>query len=469
MIPMTVGELATAMTGRMEGVEPGVVVTDVTVDSRSVPAGSMYVAIRGERVDGHDFAADAIRSGAVVVLCGRPVTDADGSPLPCIVVDDPVLALGRLARWVRTERLRCAVIAVTGSSGKTSTKDLVASVLAQVGPTTSAVGSFNTEVGLPLTILSADEATRFLVLEMGMRGIGHIAYLVDIAQPDVGAVINVGSAHLELLGSREAIAQAKGEIVRGLASGATAVLNGDDPLVRGLAGTTDARVVTFGEGGECDVRAVDVRLDERACASFTLVDRSSGSALPVALAFSGEHHIANALAAAAMCLAVGATPDQVAAGLSAARPVSRWRMEIAEAPGGFTVVNDAYNANPESMRAALKTLAAMGRGRRTWAVLGEMRELGDASLEEHDAIGRLAVRLDISRLVCVGDATRVMHLAASNEGSWGEESVHVPDIDAANRLLDEQVRPGDIVLVKASRSVGLERIAEHLLMQGGGA
>jgi len=469
VIPLTVSTLATAMTGEATAVDPGTVVSDVTVDSRSVPHGSMYVAIRGERVDGHDFAADAIAAGAVVALCSRPVVDADGTPLPCIVVDDPVTALGRLARWVRSELLQCAVIGITGSSGKTSTKDLVASVLSGVGPTTSAVGSYNTEVGLPLTILSADESTRFLVLEMGMRGHGHIAYLVGLARPDVGAVINVGSAHIELLGSREAIAEAKGEIVRGLAEGATAVLNGDDPLVRAMAPTTPARVVTFGEGADCDVRAVDVRFDDQARASFTLVDAATGAALPVALAFSGEHYVSNALAAAAICLAVGATPAQVAAGLSAARPVSRWRMEISEAPGGFTVVNDAYNANPESMRAALKTLAALGRGRRTWAVLGEMRELGDVSLEEHDAIGRLAVRLDISRLVCVGDATRVMHLAASNEGSWGEESVHVPDIDAAIRLLDEQVRPGDVVLVKASRSVGLERIAEHLLANGGAA
>ena len=463
MIPLTVGELAGAMGGVLHAVEPSVEIRDVGVDSRSVPPGGMFVAIHGERVDGHDFAAAAVESGAAVVLAQRPLTAADGAALPCIVVDDPVRALGRLAAHVRRDRLRCAVIAITGSSGKTSTKDLVASVLGRVGPTTSAVGSFNTEVGLPLTILSADEETRFLVLEMGMRGAGHIAYLVDIAQPDVGAVVNVGTAHIELLGSREAIAEAKGEIVRGLSSGATAVLNGDDPLVRAMAATTPARVVTFGEGSDCDVRATDVRVDEQARASFTLHDGASGSALPVSLGFSGEHYVANALAAAAMCLAVGATVEEVVDGLNAARPVSRWRMEVSESPGGVTVVNDAYNANPASMRAALKTLAAMGRGRRTWAVLGEMRELGESSVEEHDAIGRLAVRLDISRLVCVGPATRVMHLAASNEGSWGDESVHVPDIDAAIALLDEQVRPGDIVLVKASRSIGLERVAEHLL------
>jgi UDP-N-acetylmuramoyl-tripeptide--D-alanyl-D-alanine ligase len=463
VIPLTVAELATAMSGTPRAVDPLLVVDDVCVDSRAVTAGCLFVAIRGERVDGHDFAAAAVASGAGVLLTAHPVQDLSGADLPCIVVDDPVLALGRLAAWVRRERLSCAVVAITGSSGKTSTKDLVAAVLGGVGPTVSAVGSFNTEVGLPLTILSADEGTRFLVLEMGMRGPGHISYLVDIARPDVGALINVGSAHLGMLGSREAIADAKSEIVSGLGPEAVAVINGDDPLVRAMAASTSARVVTFGESRDCDVRASDVRLDDLARPSFTLTDAGTGEAVPVSLQFSGEHYVSNALAAAAIGLAVGASLEQVAHGLQGAEPVSRWRMEIRVAPGGYTVVNDAYNANPESMRAALKTLAAMAAGRRTWAVLGEMRELGAASVEEHDAIGRLAVRLDISRLLCVGEGTRVMHLGASNEGSWGDESMHVPDVDAAIALLRMQLERDDVVLVKASRSVGLERVAEALL------
>lgn len=463
MIPLPVAELAEAMSGRTSAVDAGAVVRDAVVDSRQVTPGCLFVAIRGERVDGHDFAEQAVGAGATVVLSDRELVSSDGGALPCIVVDDPVLALGRLAAWVRRHHLDATVIGITGSSGKTSSKDLVAAVLATVGPTVSPVGSFNTEVGLPLTVLSADRSTRFLVLEMGMRGEGHISYLVDLADPDVGTVLNVGSAHLELLGSREAIARAKGEMVRGLRADAVAVLNEDDPFVRAMRDTTPARVLTFGESGGADVRAVDVRMDDRARASFTLVDERTGDRASVTLGLSGEHYVSNALAAAAMCRAVDVPVDVIAAGLSAARLPSRWRMEVVDAPGGFTVVNDAYNANPESMRAALKALAAMANGRRTWAVLGEMRELGDASLEEHDAIGRLAVRLDVSRLVCVGDGTRVMHLAASNEGSWGEESVHVPDVDAAIALLREQVRPGDIVLVKASRSIGLERVAQALL------
>ncbi len=369
---------------------------------------------------------------------------------------------------MRRERLTCTVVGITGSSGKTGTKDLVAGVLSCLGPTVSALGSFNTEVGLPLTILSADEQTRYLVLEMGMRGEGHIDYLVRLARPDVGVVVNVGSAHLGMLGSREAIARAKGELVTGLGPDGVAVLNGDDPLVRAMADRTAARVLTFGESADCDVRATDIRVDENARPSFTLSQASTLEAQPVTLQFSGEHYVSNALAAAAVGLSLGASVEQVADGLRAASPVSRWRMEVAVAPGGYTVVNDAYNANPESMRAALKTLAAMAAGRRTWAVLGEMRELGDASVDEHDAIGRLAVRLDISKLVCVGAGTRVMHLGASNEGSWGEESMHVPDVEAAIELVRAQVRPGDVVLVKASRSVGLERVAEALL-EGTGA
>ena len=216
MIALTVGEIAEAVDGTLSALDAATVIADVCVDSRSVGAGALFVAIPGERVDGHDFAAEVVASGAVAVLSSRPLDDAAGTALPCIVVDDPVMALGRLAADVRRTRLTCTVVAITGSSGKTSTKDLVAAVLSAMGPTVSAAGSFNTEVGLPLTILSADEDTEYLVLEMGMRGEGHISYLVDIARPDVGVVINVGSAHLGMLGSREAIARAKGELVRGL-------------------------------------------------------------------------------------------------------------------------------------------------------------------------------------------------------------------------------------------------------------
>ena len=468
MIPLRVDDIARAVTGRVAGADPQALVRGVVVDSRDPAPGSMFVAIAGDRVDGHDFAAAAVARGCTLVLSARELVDPEGVPLPCVVVDDPVGALGRLAAWYRRNQLRCLVIGVTGSTGKTSTKDLIGSILSAVGPTVRAEGSFNTEVGVPLTILQADGHTQFLVLEMGMRGEGHIAYLVDMAQPDIGIVVNVGTAHLGMLGSRESIARAKGELVRGLSSAGIAVLNGDDPYVRAMAADTDASVVTYGESAGCDLGATGVRLDDMARPSFTLHDRRGGidATAPVMLQLSGEHQVSNALGAAAVALSAGATLDQVGQALSSATAQSRWRMEVREAPGGYLVINDAYNANPDSMRAALKTLAAMAAGRRTWAVLGEMRELGDEAMVEHDAVGRLAVRLDISRLVCVGEGTRVMHLGASNEGSWGDESVHVADVDAALALLRQQLRPGDVVLVKASRSIGLERIADALLSGG---
>lgn len=470
MIPVTAGEVAAAVDGTRHGVlgAPGddAPVTVVVADSREVEPGALFVAIRGERSDGHDFAAGARDAGAVLILADHPLTGPDGAALPCVVVDDTVAALGRLASWYRRERLTCRVVAVTGSSGKTSTKDLMAQVLASGGPVVSARGSFNTEVGLPLTVLRADRDTQFLVLEMGMRGEGHIALLTELAHPDIGVVLNVGSAHLGMLGSREAIARAKSELVRGLAQDATAVLNADDPAVASMAEATSADTVTFGESAAARIRATDVRVDDRARPSFTLSDADTGDAAPVTLQLSGEHYVSNALAAAAVGRACGLSVEVIADALRSAEISSRWRMEIRESPRGVIVVNDAYNANPESMRAALKSLAAMAVGRRTWAVLGEMRELGDATVDEHDAIGRLAVRLDISRLVCVGEGTRVMHLGASNEGSWGEESVHVPDVDAAIAHLSEHVRPDDVVLVKASRAIGLERVAQALLAEG---
>ena len=463
MIPITVAEIADAVEGRIVGVRPGVVVSDVAVDSREVPVGSMFVAIAGDRVDGHDFATQAVADGAQVVLCTRALVDSAGAALPCIVVADPVTALGRLAHHVLVTHLTCRVAALTGSSGKTSTKDLLGAILSATAPTVSPRGSFNTEVGVPLTILRADATTEFLVVEMGMRGRGHISYLVDICEPDVGLVLNVGSAHVGMLGSRQAIADAKGELPAGLRPDATAVLNADDPLVSAMAATTPATVLTFGESLGADIRAEGVRLDPVARASFTVLDTRDGTSAPVSLQVSGEHYVSNALGACAVALALGLPLPQIAAALSSAQPESRWRMEVVDAPGGYTVINDAYNANPESMRAALKALVAMANGRRSWAVLGEMRELGDEALTEHDAIGRLAVRLDISRLVCVGEGTRVMHLAASNESSWADESTYVATVDEAIDLLCSEVRSGDVVLVKASRSIGLERVAQALI------
>lgn len=464
MIAIPLAAIADAMGGTLAGgAAPDVLVSHVVADSREISAGALFVCIPGERVDGHDFAAASIGDGAVACLADRPLD------VPCIVVENTVAALGRLAHWYRMEVLTAEVVGITGSSGKTTTKDLLAQVLATAGPTVAPRGSFNTEVGLPLTVLSADAQTRFLVLEMGMRGIGHIADLMAIARPNASVFLNVGSAHIGVVGSREEIARAKGEILEGLPNDGTAVVNADDPLVTSQLHRTSARVITFGETDAATVRATDVRLDAAARPAFTLTWSGGGTVQQesVQLQYSGEHLVSNALAAAGAALALGLPFDQVVLGLRGAQPQSRWRMEIHELADGITLVNDAYNANPESMRAALKTLSAMAAGRRTWAVLGEMLELGDITVPEHDAIGRLVVRLDVSKLVCVGRGAKVMHLGAAQEGSWGDEAAWVPDVDAAIAMLRSQLLPGDIVLVKASRSIGLERVAQALLDERG--
>ncbi|MFF0116681.1 UDP-N-acetylmuramoyl-tripeptide--D-alanyl-D-alanine ligase [Streptomyces prasinus] len=460
MIALSLAEIAEVVGGQTYDIpDPSVPVTGPVVrDSREVVPGGLFVAFAGERVDGHDFAAAVVEAGAVAVLASRPVG------VPAIVVEDVQNALGALARHV-VRRLGATLVALTGSAGKTSTKDLIAQVLRRKAPTVFTPGSLNNEIGLPLTALTATEETRFLVLEMGARGIGHIRYLAGLTPPRIGLVLNVGTAHIGEFGGREQIALAKGELVEALPEDGTAVLNADDPLVRAMASRTKAKVLLFGESDEADVRAENVRLTDSGQPSFRLHTPSGAS--DVTMRLYGEHHVSNALAAAAVAHELGMSADEIALALSEAGSLSRWRMEVTERPDGVTVVNDAYNANPESMRAALRALAAMGKGRRTWAVLGKMAELGDEALAEHDAVGRLAVRLNVSKLVAVGGREAAwLQLGAYNEGSWGEESVHVSDAQAAVDLLRSELRQGDVVLVKASRSVGLESVAQALLATG---
>ncbi|MFI9718730.1 UDP-N-acetylmuramoyl-tripeptide--D-alanyl-D-alanine ligase [Streptomyces sp. NPDC052396] len=460
MIALSLAEIAGITGGRQYDIpDPDRTVTGpVVIDSRQVEPGSLFAAFAGEHVDGHDYARRAVEAGAAAVLAARPVG------VPAIVVDDVERALGALARAV-TERAGSTAVALTGSVGKTSTKDLIGQLLGALGPTVCPAGNLNNEIGLPLTALRATEDTRYLVLEMGARGIGHIRYLTELTPPRIGLVLNVGTAHLGEFGGREQIAVAKGELVEALpaaAEGGVALLNADDPLVRAMSTRTKARIVLFGEAPDADIRAENVRLTATGQPSFTL--HTPTGCGEVTMRLYGEHHVSNALAAAAVAHELGMPADEIAATLSGAGQLSRWRMEVTERPDGVTIVNDAYNANPESMRAALRALAAMGSGRRTWAVLGKMAELGEESLAEHDAVGRLAVRLNVSKLVAVGDREAAwLRMGAYNEGSWGEESVHVSDAQAAVDLLRSELRPGDVVLVKASRSVGLERVAEQLL------
>jgi len=479
---LTIAEVATATGGRVVAV-PGTAVISgpVVTDSRQVEPGSLFVALPGEKVDGLDFAATAVAAGAVAVLAEREAVGPDGAALPCVVVADATVALGALAR-VALASLREAssapggarprvpeprVVGVTGSVGKTTTKDLLAQVLGAAGPTVAPVRSFNNEIGLPLTVLQADAQTRFLVLEMGASAQGDLDYLTQIAPPDVAVVLAVGHAHLGGFGGGlDDVARAKSELVTGLAPGGVAVLNADDPRVAAMARLAPGEVVMFGFSEQASVRAEDLRLDQGR-ASFTLVadlpGRASGSA-PVRLRLVGEHHVNNALATATVALLLGLDLDEVARALSVADALSPHRMHVVDRPDGVTVVDDSYNANPDSMRAALKALAVLSRpDRRSVAVLGEMLELGDAALTEHDAIGRLVVRLDIGLTVVVGAGARAIATGAAHEGSWGDEVVMADDVDAAWEFLRGELRAGDVVLVKSSYGAGLWRLGDLLV------
>ncbi|MGA8210644.1 MAG: UDP-N-acetylmuramoyl-tripeptide--D-alanyl-D-alanine ligase [Nocardioidaceae bacterium] len=463
MIPMTLSEIADVVGGAVVHDTGTTLIGPASMDSRLAQRSGLFVAVEGERVDGHDYATAAVDAGAAAVLSSRD------TGCPGVVVADPVAALALLARHVLARLDRVRVVALTGSQGKTSTKDLLAQVLAAAGRTVATEGSFNNELGMPLTVLRADTATEYLVLEMGARHVGDLRVSCAVAPPDVAVVLNVGKAHLGEFGSQANIALAKGEVVEALPADGVAVLNADDPLVAAMASRTRARVTTFGSGQDADVRVGHVELDGLGRPSFDLT--ADGTTVRVAMGLVGEHHATNAAAAAAAALALGLPLDLVGSTLGRAVAGSRGRMEVRERADGVVVVDDAYNANPDSVRAALKALAAMGRGRpgsRTVAVLGEMRELGESAMAEHDAVGRLAVRLDIQQLVVVGEAARPIHLGACLEGSWGEESVFVEDAAAATRWLAEHVGPGDVVLFKASNAVQLSRVAQALLETGSG-
>jgi len=461
MIPMTLAEIADVVGGRVEG-DPSVVVDGAAfVDSRAAVSGGLFVAVVGEHVDGHDYAAAACRAGAAAVLGCR------ATGVPTVVVDDPVVALGRLAAHVG-RRLGATVIALTGSQGKTGTKDYLAQVLATAGPTVATAGNNNNELGVPLTILRADADTRFLVVEMGARGIGHIAYLCEIAQPTIAGVINVGTAHVGEFGSREAIATAKGEIVEGLPVDGVAVVNADDDLALSRVwGRTDAELITFGLAG--DVRWREVSYDDLDRPTVTFVHH--GSERAVTLRQVGQHQLYNAAAAIAFAMAAGLGFDDIVEALGQAVSQSRWRMELTERADGVIVVNDSYNANPASMRAALDALEAIGtrRGGRTIAVLGEMRELGAETEEGHRSVGRYAAEHGVDVLLVIGDVARPM-LAGAGEAATNATpaggtitAVNAVDRTAALAWLRENLAPGDIVLVKASRGAELDRVAAVLV------
>jgi UDP-N-acetylmuramoyl-tripeptide--D-alanyl-D-alanine ligase len=495
MIDLTVAQVAAIVGGELADVSAedaaGLHVTGtVEFDSRKVTSGGLFLALPGARVDGHDHAAAAVAAGAVAVLAARPVgvpaivvpvapERTDGGLAGVLEHDSDgagaavLAALAKLAAAVAAELVAggLTIVGITGSSGKTSTKDLLAAVLAPLGEVIAPPGSFNNELGHPWTVLRATPSTDYLILELSARHPGNIAALAAIAPPAIGVVLNVGTAHLGEFGSREAIARTKSELPQAVPPSGVVVLNIDDPAVAAMAEVTAARVVRISRHSRTDVWAGPVTLDELARPRFTL--HAGDAAVDVSLAVHGDHHVSNALCAAAVALECGATTAQVAEALAGAGPVSGHRMRVSTRADGVTIIDDAYNANPDSMRAGLQALAwiSVGRGgdrRRSWAVLGEMAELGGDAISEHDRIGRLAVRLDVSRLIVVGTGRSMsaMHHGAVMEGAWGSEgergAVLVADADAALAMLRAELQPGDVVLVKASNAAGLGVLADSL-------
>nr|WSX75384.1 UDP-N-acetylmuramoyl-tripeptide--D-alanyl-D-alanine ligase [Streptomyces sp. NBC_00899] len=453
MIPLSLHEIAAVVGGTVEGDGAVTVTAPAVLDGRRAEPGGLFVAFAGEHTDGHDHAGQAGLTGAVAVLGSRPTA------LPTVVVEDAQAAVQALAAHV-TARLRdgLTVVGLTGSQGKTGTKDLLAAMLSSTAATTATHGSLNNELGVPLTMLRADPATRYLVLEMGARHIGDIAALTGLVAPDIAVVLNVGQAHLGEFGSRAAIARTKGELVRGLAPGGTAVLNADDPRVVAMRSFTDGPVLTFGRAEHADVRVLDLTLDRLGRPFFTL--RTAAAAAAVALPLVGAHQALNASAAAAAALAAGVPLDVSAAALATAA-LSKWRMEPRELANGTTLLNDSYNANPDSTRAALDALDALAvtEGGRRIAVLGEMRELGDESEAQHRAIGEYASsRADV--VAAVGEAARPIADAAATRP--GTLVLTLADNAAAVDWLRDHLTAADVVLVKASRSAHLDEVAAAL-------
>jgi UDP-N-acetylmuramoyl-tripeptide--D-alanyl-D-alanine ligase len=453
VIPLTVAEIAeiTGAAGDPGADLAAVVSGPVVIDSRQAEPGSLFAALPGTHADGHQFAPQAVAAGAAAVLATRP------AGVPALIVPDVPAALAALARAVTARLPGLTIAAITGSAGKTTTKDLTAQLVESLGATVSPRASFNNEIGHPLTVLRVNEQTRYLIAEMSARGPGHITALCAMSPPRLGAVLCVGHAHAGVFGSIDDVARAKGELPAALPADGVAVLNRDDQRVLAMAARTAARVVTFGRSPGADVRAADVVLDEAGRPGFTLITQAGAAS--VQLQLHGEHNVANALAAATLAGQLGMDLEAVAAGLSAATARSRWRMEVTHRPDGVTVINDAYNANPEAVAAALSALATMARGGRAFAVLGHMTELGDQADDLHEQAGRQAARAGLAGLVVVGTEAAPMLDGAKADPSWHGELVHVPDAATAAAAVAERVHGGDVVLVKASRAANLQRVA----------
>jgi UDP-N-acetylmuramoyl-tripeptide--D-alanyl-D-alanine ligase len=458
MIALSLAQLADVVGGELLSEDAaGRMLDRVTIDSRDAGPGALFVALPGSRTDGHRFVGAAIAAGAAGALISDAYGDELSAGAPAVVVDDPSDALLGLGVWVR-DTVDPLVIAVTGSNGKTTTKDLIAA--AGAGRRLVAnQGSFNNELGVPLTCCRMEPGTELLVCELGMRGTGQIAELTGLLRPKIGVITSVAAVHLELLGSLEAIADAKAELIEGLPPDGVAVLAADDPRVAAMATRTPARVVTFGQSPAAEWRARDVVLDDDARATFAL-DSPAGSAT-VRVPVPGLHNVGNALAALAAAVEAGVDLDAAVAGLERAA-VSPWRLQL-EHIDGVRVLNDAYNANPTSTIAALRTLAHLPTRGRRLAVLGTMAEIGETSVSEHRRVGAEVAALGIDALIVVGTHAAAIRAGADLADPAGaDRRWAVDDVDGAVALLASEVRGGDVVLVKASRSAALEGVVTRL-------
>ncbi|WP_167146144.1 UDP-N-acetylmuramoyl-tripeptide--D-alanyl-D-alanine ligase [Actinomyces sp. ZJ308] len=475
---LSLSQIAAAVGGRLIGPDASVTGPVVT-DSRQAAEGALFVAVHGERTDGHAHLGSALGLGAVGAivsdleaaragLSGEEIEAApEDPPMGLVLVEDTVTALGALARThlaglrqaAADRGQRLTVVAMTGSVGKTTTKDLTRQLLAASGPTVAPRASFNNEIGLPLTVLEADERTRYLVLEMGASGPGHIAYLTDIAPLDAAGVLMIGHAHMGGFGSIEGVAAAKAEIIAGLLPGGTAILNADDARAAAMAELAPAQVLTFSSrGGAADLRAEHIVLDEAARAAFDLRLPGLDEPRRVRLAVAGAHNVANALAAAGLALAAGLGPELVAERLGSVSIESPHRMDVTELSGDLLLIDDSYNANIDSMTAALAALPALAGDRRRVVVVSEMLELGESSAADHARTGELAAQAGAAMLIGIGSTQEALEAA----GARGVEVVGFADAATAISQIDALLSDGDAVLVKGSNGSGAWRLADHL-------
>ena len=458
MISLAATKIAEIVEGKLYGEDISVTAAPV-FNSTQATAGSIFLALKGPARDGHDFVSDAFAHGAVLALTTSQVSQR------CIVVDDVTKALGMLAAFVRAELKNLKVIAITGSQGKTTTKDLLSHLLSSQGSTVAPQGNFNNEIGAPLTILECTQQTKFCIVEMGARHIGDIAALCQMAKPDIGVVLKVGRAHVGEFGSQEAIAKAKSEMISSLQPTSLAILGGYDEFTPKMAALHKGKTVVFGEKSSFEVRATDIEVREGR-AHFDLVTPQGRAA--VGLQVVGLHQIANALAVAAIAEGLGFNFDLIAQSLSMAKISSKWRMEIHEFDGKV-LINDCYNASPESMEAALRSLIlfAQERGGEAWAFLGKMHELGESSASDHARIGTLAQELGVDHLVCIGAPEYARDIVVKDEAAESMSVHYCADIEQAQSL-SLIINAGDVALIKASRSEHLELLSDYILKHAGG-